>query len=151
MIAMNPASELGGYPVPDLRLCSRVSWSFHAYCAFDTLRTLADATILLETRDDATELAKHTIGITRLTERLAQGDLDWTAAERELPENEAESSRVLATFDGRLTEIDLPRIWTRPDQCRFRWRSMIRDFNLQSSRSDSAAATAQCYTQGREF
>jgi hypothetical protein len=115
IIAMNPASELGGYPIPDLRLCSRVSCSFHAYCAFDTCRTLAHATILLETPDEATELEKHTTGIRRLTERLAQGDLGWLAADRELPGNQAESFRVQATIDGRLIEIDSPKVLSLPD------------------------------------
>jgi hypothetical protein len=37
IIVMNPASELGGYPPPDLRRCARVSWSFHASSVFVTL------------------------------------------------------------------------------------------------------------------
>lgn len=116
LIAMNPASELGGYPVPDLRRCSRVSWSFHTYSILDTRVTLAHATILLETRDDATDIEKHTCGIERLTERLEQGDLEWLVADRVLPDNSTQEYRVLATLDGKLVETDSPKIHVSPQE-----------------------------------
>ena len=74
LIAMNPASELGGYPIPDLRRCSRVSWSFHTYSGFDTLRRIADRCIYIQTAETANELDRHTSGIRRLTSVTARGE-----------------------------------------------------------------------------
>jgi pimeloyl-ACP methyl ester carboxylesterase len=116
LIAMNPASQLGGYPVPDLRRCSRVSWSFHTDSIFDTSVTLAHATILLETSDDATDIEKHTCGIERLTERLVQCDLEWLIADRVLPDNSTQEYRVLARLDGKLVETKSPKHYVSPQE-----------------------------------
>jgi hypothetical protein len=110
MLAMNPASEWGGYPLPDLRRVCRLSWSFHTYSFLDSQRTLAHASILLETPDEFDALEQHTCGIARLTERIQRGKLDWLEPTRELPAGSPESFHLLATIDGQLLKTRRPKL-----------------------------------------
>ena len=109
ILAMNPASELGGYPLPDLTKCARVSWSFHTFSVFDTLTKISHVGVFLETPKGATDLDRHTCGIGRLTELLANNDRSWLLAEVVLSEASEQSFERLATIDGRLIKTNLPR------------------------------------------
>jgi hypothetical protein len=109
VVAMNPASELGGYPPPDLCACARISWAFHAYCVFDTLKKISHASILLATRPESSDLDRHTCGIGRLTSQLSSGDRSWLLTEVELQEASDTSFNTLATQDGQLVNGDFPR------------------------------------------
>ena len=109
VLAMNPASEFGCYPPPDLCTCARISWSFHTYSVFDTLKRISHASILLETIPGSSDFARHTCGIGRLTSQLKSGDRSWLLADVELRQGSDSSFHTLATLDGRLVSVDSPR------------------------------------------
>jgi hypothetical protein len=114
VLAMNPASELGGYRPPDLSACARTSWSFHTYSIFDTLLRISQASILLETRPGSSEIDRHTCGIGRLTSRLERGDRSWLFAEVNLRDASDTSFHTLATLDGQLVNFNSPRMRPTP-------------------------------------
>lgn len=109
MLAFNPANELAGYPMPDLRECARISWSFHTFSVFDTLQDLSHASILLGTSPDLTEWQMHIAGIGWLTSRLRANDCSWLLAERKLCMRASDCFEILATMDGECRDIRLPR------------------------------------------
>jgi hypothetical protein len=109
MLAMNPASEVGGYPIPDLRQCSRRSYSFHTYSFFDTRVSLAHTSVFLETPPEATGIEQHTAGIARLTATIGEGSGGWLDANFVAADESREHFKVRATLDGRLLEANLPR------------------------------------------
>ncbi len=108
IVAMNPASELGGYSPPDLRPLSTTSWSFHSDSVFDTLMPIGNLNILLESIDGTSDLSKHTAGIRRLTGRLRAGDKSWlTATDQDGGPNRRRFT-ARATVEGQLLPCDLP-------------------------------------------
>jgi pimeloyl-ACP methyl ester carboxylesterase len=108
IVAMNPASELGGYSPPDLRPLATTSWSFHTYSVFDTLLPIGHMNILLESVDGTSDLGKHTAGIRRLTGCLRAGDKSWlTVADHDGGTNRRRFN-ARATVEGQLVRCDLP-------------------------------------------
>ena len=115
MLAMNPAAELGGYPIPDLRRCSRRAYSFHTYSLFDTRVSLAHAAVFLETPPGATGIEQHTSGIARLTTTIGEASRGWLEANLVAADDSPERFKLRATLDGRLVAADLPRHRPLPD------------------------------------
>ncbi len=116
MLAMNPASEVGGYPVPDLRQCSRKAYSFHTYSLFDTRASLAHVSVFLETPRDATGIEQHTSGIARLTATIGEDSVGWLDANLVAFDESPERFRFRATLDGKLVEANLPRHFPITDE-----------------------------------
>jgi hypothetical protein len=84
---MNPVSVLGGYPVSDLRLCSRESWSFHTYSVFDMLRRMAHRCCIIETVSESNDFDRHTAGIRRLISVLGDSHRPMLPEKLELSES----------------------------------------------------------------
>ncbi len=74
ILAMNPASELGGYTPPDLRKHTDCAWALHTRSVWDTRLDLSDRGFLLQTPEKSTPTEMHTYGIHWLRHRLEQGD-----------------------------------------------------------------------------
>ena len=110
MLAFNPASDAGGYAVPDLRQCSKQSWSFHTYSAFDTSRELADGDFFLETPAGSTDWVQHVAGISWLAERVQVGDRSWLLMDWRLPPRRVGFFQARAMLDGQLVEDQVPRL-----------------------------------------
>lgn len=125
MLAMNPASQVGGYPIPDLRRCSRRSYSFHTYSFFDTRGSLAHASVFLETPPDATGIEQHTSGIGRLTATIGDGSRGWLDVNLMAAEDSSDRFKLRATLDGRLVEADLPRYRPLTDEDKCESRSAV--------------------------
>jgi hypothetical protein len=112
ILALNPANE-AGYPLPDLRRHTQRSWSFHTYSAFDTTSEIAANDCWLQTPAQATQWGQHVAGIHWLTARLEAGDTTWLQMDKLLPVRRPGHFQALVTFDGLLTNEQLPR--KRPD------------------------------------
>jgi hypothetical protein len=109
ILALNPASEAGGYLPPDLRQHARHSSSLHTFSVFDTTREIAEHDYWLETSTGATPFAQHTAGIPWLRDRIEEGDLTWLRSDQPLPPRLAGHFRGTATLDGRLLHEQISR------------------------------------------
>ena len=110
ILAMNPASEFGGYPPPNLRRCAATSWAFHTYSAFETLRRVADVSIFLETPTSADCFVQHTYGIGQLKTMLVAGDDGWLQDQCVWEGHDHNRFDAFATLDGKLMQTDLRMI-----------------------------------------
>jgi hypothetical protein len=77
ILAFNPPSFFGGYPIPDLRSCAAVSWSFQTYAAYDTQEVIADVGFFLETPPNSSDQEQHTAGISWLALQVNSGMQFW--------------------------------------------------------------------------
>lgn len=102
LLAFNPASELAGYALPDLREWSDVAWSFHTRSCYDTVQPIADRGLFLSTRPKATATVQHTSGIHWLADRIAAGDSRWLRCEMKLPTADANHFDAVAGLEGEL-------------------------------------------------
>lgn len=109
ILALNPASESGGYAPPDLRKLSSHSWSLHTWSVFDTTLEIAEGDFWLETPADATHFAQHGAGVRWLTARIEAGDSSWLRMDKPLPEKRDGHFRASATLRGELSEKQMPR------------------------------------------
>jgi hypothetical protein len=103
VLAMNPASEAGGYAPPDLRKCARRSWSFHTGSGYDTHMEIAAGDFWLETAQEASAWEQHISGISWLTARIDADDATWLKMGHDLPERRPGHFQASATQDGRLS------------------------------------------------
>lgn len=113
ILAMNPASEAGGYAPPDLRKWACHSWSFHTKSSYDTHLEIASSDFWLETPPNADAFAQHVAGIPWLTARIEADDLSWLALTQTLPDRQPGHFQATATQDGRLSFQQLPRVKPR--------------------------------------
>src|SRR5262249_27307427 len=74
IIALNPASALGGYLPPDLRSNFQHSAAYETSSLFDTQTALAESNFTLPTGDLNDPVAQHTFGVSWLALQIAQGD-----------------------------------------------------------------------------
>jgi len=102
LLAFNPATELAGYSLPDLREWSDIAWSFHTRSCYDTAQPTGDRGLYLATRPGAGATAQHISGITWLTERIAAHDDRWLRAEMPLPPADADHFDAIAGLTGEL-------------------------------------------------
>ena len=109
ILAINPASESGGYAPPDLRKLASHSWALHTWSVFDTTLEIADGDFWLETPADASPFAQHVAGIRWLTARIEAGDDSWLRMDKPLPARRAGHFRASATLRGELSEKQMPR------------------------------------------
>lgn len=104
ILAMNPASELGGYEPPDMSRHARLSLAFHTYSILDTLKRVSHFSILLETPAGTNAGQWHTFGISQLTEWLQSGDRQWLEGDIHLKRGADDTFDGVATLDGHLLE-----------------------------------------------
>ncbi|MFN0020197.1 MAG: hypothetical protein ACKVP0_18200 [Pirellulaceae bacterium] len=109
ILALNPASEAGGYPPTDLRPLARRSCSLQTYSVFDSTLEIAERDFWLKTSPDATQFAQHTAGIQWLRDRIEEGDLTWLRSEQPLPPRRPGHFRATAAIDGRLLHEQVSR------------------------------------------
>lgn len=109
ILALNPASESGGYAPPDLRRLASHSWALHTWSVLDTTLEIADGDFWLETSADASPFAQHVAGIRWLTARIEAGDYSWLRMDRQLPARREGYFRASATLRGELSEKQMPR------------------------------------------
>lgn len=109
ILAMNPASELGGYAPTDLRLSARTSWAFHSDSLFDTRRCISHRSIILIADRNCDMLEMHKCGILRLTKKLNDGDDSWLRDECHLIRKSSDHFDAAATPDGKLIPTELLR------------------------------------------
>lgn len=103
ILALNPASEAGGYAPPDLRRLSEQSWSFHTRSVFDTTLAIADNDFWLETPPEASPFAQHVAGINWLARRVEAKDLTWLSMDRQFPQREQDRFQGTVSIDGEFT------------------------------------------------
>ncbi len=104
ILAFNPPSCLGGYPVPDLRSCAAVSWSFQTYAAFDTQTAIADVGYFLETQPNSSEKEQHISGIAWLASQVRSGRHFWLFPARDDVSPQVECFDAVATLSGEVLE-----------------------------------------------
>jgi hypothetical protein len=102
LIALNPASELGGGGRMELGTCSKASYALHTLSIFDSLTSTAQHDALLTVPPNCTEEEKHTYGIQWLTRVLDSTASDPLQILRHLPESDQHAFSVRVDDQGRL-------------------------------------------------
>lgn len=110
-VAMNPPNEQAFTPIPLYKVAD-LSWSFHTYSPYDTLKDIAHHDFFLETCVGASHLAQHTYGVCWLCERILSGDLQWLYMRKPVPKRDADAFQVIARLDGQIELTHMLR--TRP-------------------------------------
>ncbi|MBX3438302.1 MAG: hypothetical protein KF861_12480 [Planctomycetaceae bacterium] len=107
LLALNPASKLGGYGDVNLQDVSRHSVALTTINMADTNDKLADHTLLMDTPDDVTGGDLHTFGIPHMTNLLRSGNDSWLLDTNTLQRDESNDRfDGLVTLDGEYRRND---------------------------------------------
>ena len=112
ILAFNPPTCIGGYPVPDLRSCAAVSRSFQTYAVYDSQAVIADVGFFLETQPNSSEKEQHIAGISWLAIQVHAGTQFWLFPGRDHVSPEVECFDAVATLSGEILHEHPTR--TRP-------------------------------------
>ena len=108
MLCFNPASELGGYRVPQMTNAVANCYSFHTVSMYDTQASICDHDIRLKLPHGMLKLHGHSYGIRWLTNTLRR-DNSWLLCERELPHATEESFAGTVSPNGHFDPDPVPR------------------------------------------
>jgi hypothetical protein len=114
ILAFNPPSCFGGYPVPDLRSCAAMSWSFQTYAAYDTQAVIADVGFFLETQPNSSEKEQHIAGISWLAIQVHSGRQFWLIPRRDSVSPQVECFDAVATLSGEILQEHPTRMRPTP-------------------------------------
>lgn len=109
ILAFNPPNAAGGYPMPDLRDCTDLAWSFHTLSVFDTQDAISHAGFLLETSPETTELDQHVSGICWLTKQTCSGNMSWLLMQHQTVSGGETLFDGVATLSGELQNEKHPQ------------------------------------------
>ncbi len=109
ILAFNPPNAAGGYPIPDLRDCADLTWSFHTLSVFDTQDAISHAGFLLETAPKTSELDQHVSGICWLTNQTCSGNMSWLLMKHQTVAAGESLFDGIATLSGELLNDEHPQ------------------------------------------